>query len=183
MKHGNSWKTLSTKTVYQNKWMRVREDKVLMPSGEKGIYGVVEKVSFVVIIPFIGDKIVLVRQYRYPVQSDSWEFPSGGKDKETENMKKAALRELQEETGLLTNNLMELGTLWLAPGHHSQHFTIFVAKDCKWGKKNLDNSEGDMRTKLFTLEELKEMVEKEIIKDSQTVAGLGLYLLRFGKRK
>lgn len=177
MKNGNSWKTLSSKIVYQNKWMKVREDEVIMPSGEKGIYGIVEKSPFVLIIPFVENKIALVKQYRYPVQSESWEFPEGLKDGEVENLKEAAARELQEETGLITNHLKEIGTLWLAPGHHTQKYTIFVAEDCRWGEKNLESSEKDMETKLFTLDELKKMIKNGVIKDSPTVASFGLYLL------
>lgn len=172
------WKTLSTKIVYQNKWMKVREDEVMRPDGEKGEYGVVEKDPFVLIIPFVGDKIALVEQFRYPVQARSWEFPAGHKDQSNEDIKKAGIRELQEETGLLACNLKKIGTLWLAPGHHTQQCIVFVGKECKWGERKLENSEKDMITKFFTLKELKRMVSKGIIKDSPTVAALGLYLLK-----
>lgn len=173
----NSWKKLSTKVVYRNKWMKVMEDEVIFPSGEKGIFGVVEKDPFVVIIPFVENKIALVKQYRYPIESYSWEFPEGLQERASEDIKEAAKRELHEETGLLAEDLKELGTLWLAPGHNTQQYTVFVTKDCKWGEKDLEESEKDMVTEMFTLEEVKEMIIKGIIKDSPTIASLNLYLL------
>jgi ADP-ribose pyrophosphatase len=70
--------TLRTRLVYENRWMRVREDAIRRPDGSQGIYGVVEKPDFVVIAPVEEDGSVhLVEQYRYPVGARFWEFPQG----------------------------------------------------------------------------------------------------------
>lgn len=68
----------TTRTVYTNRWMNVREDEVGFPNGTRGIYGVVDKPDFVAVVPFdtLG-KIHLVRQYRYPVSGSFWEIPQG----------------------------------------------------------------------------------------------------------
>jgi ADP-ribose pyrophosphatase len=68
--------TLGTRIVYENRWMRVREDAIRRRDGSEGIYGVVEKPDFVAIVPLEDDgRIHLVQQYRYPVGARYWEFP------------------------------------------------------------------------------------------------------------
>src|ERR1700736_5982121 len=70
--------TTSTRFVYENRWMRVREDAIRRRDGSEGIYGVVEKPDFVVIVPVEEDGGVhLVEQYRYPVRGRYWELPQG----------------------------------------------------------------------------------------------------------
>ena len=66
--------TTGTRVVYQNNWMRVREDAIRRRDGSAGIYGVVEKDDFVVVVPVEADGSVhLVQQYRYPVRARFWE--------------------------------------------------------------------------------------------------------------
>jgi len=69
--------TLESRVVYQNKWMSVREDKIRRASGVEGIFGVVDKADFVVILPIQDGYIHLVEQYRYPVEGRFWELPQG----------------------------------------------------------------------------------------------------------
>ena len=68
--------TLSTRVVYKNKWMTVREDRIRRLSGAEGIYGVVDKPDFVVILPVQDGLIHLVEQYRYPVACLLYTSPS-----------------------------------------------------------------------------------------------------------
>ena len=97
----NPWTTLGSRPVYENPWIKVREDQVLRPDGQPGIYGVVEfKNRAVGVLPVEDDGAVwLVGQYRYPLQAYSWEIPEGGCP-EGETPEETARRELQEETGL-----------------------------------------------------------------------------------
>ncbi len=69
--------TTGTRMVYENRWMRVREDAIRRRDGSAGIYGVVEKPDFVVVVPMAEGVIHLVQQYRYPVQGRWWELPQG----------------------------------------------------------------------------------------------------------
>jgi 8-oxo-dGTP pyrophosphatase MutT (NUDIX family) len=177
MKINRLWKKLSSRIVYKNKWMSVREDKVIRPDGKKGIFGVVEKDTFIVVIPLFKNKIALVSQYRYPVRAQSLEFPEGHREGSKEGIKEVATRELMEETGLSSTKLRKLGTLWLAPGHNTQKYIVFIAENCTRGKRVLEGSEKDMKTEFYTLAEVKKMVQKGIIKDSPTIASLMLFLL------
>jgi hypothetical protein len=70
--------TLATRVVYEHRWMRVREDSIRRRDGSDGIYGVVEKPDFVVIVPVEQDRSLhLVQQFRYPVGARYWELPQG----------------------------------------------------------------------------------------------------------
>ena len=77
--------TLSSREVYRNHWMRLREDEILRGNGEKGIYGVVEKHDAAIILPIDGDRIWLVDQFRYTIGERALELPQGGWEMEVEN--------------------------------------------------------------------------------------------------
>src|SRR5690349_11954310 len=98
MSDRNPWQTLHSRTVYQNAWIRVREDQVTRPDGTPGIYGVVElKPSIGVVVLNDADQIALVGQWRYVHGRFSWEIPTGGSCVGDETILDAARRELVEE--------------------------------------------------------------------------------------
>ena len=92
--------TLSSREVYRNHWMRLREDEILRNNGEKGIYGVVEKHDAAIILPIDGDRIWLVDQFRYTIGERALELPQGGWEMEVENPEELARGELREEIGM-----------------------------------------------------------------------------------
>lgn len=123
-------KQLSTKTVYENKWMKVREDEVEFSNGGKGIYGVVEKPDFAMVIPLDKDGFHLVKQYRYPVGKSYWEFPQGSyEENPVIDPTELAKHELQEETGLLATKITKVGYLYEAYGYCNQGFHIFFSRE------------------------------------------------------
>ncbi|WGL53656.1 NUDIX hydrolase [Nocardioides sp. BP30] len=118
-----TWETLSSRRVYENPWITVREDDVRRPDGTPGIYGVVEvrhPAVFVVPVTDAGE-VVLVRQHRYTIGRESLEIPAGGTD--GEDVLAAARRELVEETGYDAGDLRLLAEVYSlngvsrAPGH------------------------------------------------------------------
>ena len=73
------WRTTSSRPVYENRWIRVREDIAEMPDGRTTLYGVVQCAECVGILPFVDrDTVLLVGQYRYVAQGFYWEMPTGG---------------------------------------------------------------------------------------------------------
>jgi ADP-ribose pyrophosphatase len=110
MKH-NPWITLNSKIVYQNPWIKIREDKVTCPDGNPGIYGVVETVNATGVVA-LNDKneIYLVGQYRYPINTYSWEIIEGG-GKPGETPLQTIQRELIEEAGLIAEEWTILGNI------------------------------------------------------------------------
>lgn len=162
-------KQLDSKIVYQNKWMTLREDKILRASGAEGTYSVLDKTDFVVIVPIQNNHVYLVEQYRYPVKGRYWEFPQGALEGDLEsNHLDAAKRELREETGLIANNMVYVGHQFLAYGYSSQGYHIYLATDLVQGPNDLDSEEEDLVSKKVTIEAFEEMLRTEVIKDATT---------------
>jgi 8-oxo-dGTP pyrophosphatase MutT (NUDIX family) len=126
----NPWKTLSTREVYSNPWIRVREDQVINPSGNPGIYGVVEyKNRAVGVIPIDDEGFTwLVGQYRYTHDIYEWEIPEGGCP-EDESLIECAERELLEETGIIARDYeMIFDGIQLSNSVSNEKAWIFVAR-------------------------------------------------------
>ena len=105
----NPWKRLRSKIVYENSWIKVREDRVRRPDGQPGLYGVVLIAPCVVVVPIREDgRTLLLGQWRYTLGRYSWELPNGA-GKKGESYVKAARRELREEGGLTVKRLYSLG--------------------------------------------------------------------------
>ena len=167
-------KRLSRRTVYANRWMTVHEDCVRFPDGSEGIYGVVDKVDFVLIVPEHSDgRFQLVQQYRYPVAAR--EFPQGSWETRADaDPEMVARGELEEETGLRATSLTKLGHLFEAYGFSNQGIHLYLATGLTRGRANRDREEQDMRTAAFSHGEITEMILAGQIKDAPTIAALGL---------
>ena len=163
--------TLTSRQVYANPWMTVREDAIRLPDGSDSIYGVIDKPTFALVIPRDGDRLHLVEQFRYPVGRRSWEFPQGtAPDRADVDPAELATRELAEETGLRAGRMERLGRLDVAPGMSSQRGHVFLATGLTEGPTARERSEQDMRTAWFTVAEFEEMVRAGGLADSQSLA-------------
>lgn len=137
----NPWRTLSSKEMYDNAWIRVREDSVVRPDGEPGIYGVVHfKNTAVGVLPIEDDHIYLVGQYRYPLEQYSWEIPEGGCTT-GEDPLAAAQRELEEETGLRAANWGKMGEAHLSNSVSDEYAVWFVATSLTQGEHRPEGTE------------------------------------------
>src|SRR5580658_4287562 len=97
---GRTITTLSSREVYKNQWLRLREDEILRSNGKRGIYGVVEKDDAAIILPIDHGRVWLVEQFRYTIEEREIELPQGGWEMEVENPEELARGELKEELGL-----------------------------------------------------------------------------------
>lgn len=169
-------KAVSSQLVYQNKWMRVREDALVYADGSSGIYGVVDKPDFALILPVHADKrIQLVEQYRYPVGARFWECPQGSWEGNSDVAPEVlAQGELQEETGFAAARMRHIGHLHEAYGFCNQGFHVFLATDLSPAEARRDMQEQDMRTAAFALADVKEMIATGAIKDAPTIAAIAL---------
>jgi 8-oxo-dGTP pyrophosphatase MutT (NUDIX family) len=166
---------VSTRVAYANPWMTVREDSVRMSDGSLGVYGVVEKPDFALIIPVAEGGVWMVEQFRYPVGRRGWEFPmgswpAGGGGSALD----LARHELAEETGLTASTWRHLGRLAQANGFSTQGFDVFMASDLVEGPPNREATEQDMVHRLVTEPELARMIRHGAVIDAATLAALTL---------
>ncbi|MFP5020114.1 NUDIX domain-containing protein [Pseudonocardia phyllosphaerae] len=169
----------STRRVYTNNWMTVREDGIRRLDGTEGIYGVVDKPTYALVIPRDEDgRLHLVEQYRYPVGARRWEFPAGtAPDRADQDPAELAVRELVEETGLAAAGMTFLGMLDVAPGMSSQRGHVYLATGLTAGPPQREHQEQDMRAAWFTPAEFEDMVRRGELTDAQTLAAWALLAL------
>lgn len=171
-------KRIDSREVYSNNWMTVREDRIRRTDGSNGIYGVVDKPDYALVIPLSGNEVQLVEQFRYPLGIRRWEFPQGTAPERAElPPRELAARELREETGLSAGKLVEIGLLDVAPGMSSQRGRVFLATDLTEGEPERELEEQDMRTAWFERGQIERMIADGEITDAQSVAAYTLLLL------
>jgi 8-oxo-dGTP pyrophosphatase MutT (NUDIX family) len=167
----NPWTTLSTRVVYDNPWISVREDTVVHPSGERGIYGVVHyKNKAIGVLAIEGDEIYLVGQYRYPLGRYSWEIPEGGCP-EGEEPLAAARRELEEETGLRAALWRKLGEAHLSNSVSDELAIWYLATQLSQGETRPEGSE-QLSVRRVPLRDALRMISDGEITDSVTLIAL-----------
>ncbi|HEY2859757.1 MAG TPA: NUDIX hydrolase [Terracidiphilus sp.] len=179
---GPSIKTLNSREVYRNAWMRLREDEILRSNGKRGIYGVVEKDEAAIVIPIDGDRIWLVEQFRYTIQENALELPQGGWEMADVDPEELARGELREETGLKAANMTQLGSTWVAYGYTRQKQHVFLATGLTQAEKEPDEEEHDIVVRNMPVAEFEQMMLDGKVRDGCTLAAWGLYLLWKAKR-
>lgn len=171
--------TIGSRVVYQNRWMRVREDAIRRSDGREGVYGVIEKTDFVVIAPIDNGVIHLVEQYRYPVKQRCWELPQGSwEDQPGTDPNVLARAELREETGLSAARMTHVAYLHMAYGYSTQGYHIYLAGGLTHGERDLDDEESGLISRAFALAEVEQMMLDGTITDATTIAALGLLRLK-----
>jgi 8-oxo-dGTP pyrophosphatase MutT (NUDIX family) len=172
----NPFKTLSTKIVYQNPWMRIREDAIIRPDGTEGIYGVMESRNSVAITALNEkNEVYIIRSFKYPVSEWSWGLPGGGG--EDEDALIASKRELAEETGITANEWNVLGETRVSSGLMTERMAVLLARDLTFGEKiDADDSDLISEGKFVSFDTIDEMIKDHQIDDAQTVTGLYLAL-------
>jgi 8-oxo-dGDP phosphatase len=170
--------TISTRQVYENPWLRFREDKIRRADGSEGIYAVVDKPTYALVIPLDGDRLHMVEQFRYPLGLRRWEFPQGTAPglADTDPLELAA-RELREETGLRAGQMTELGLLDVAAGMSSQRGRVFLATELTEGPHEREHEEQDMRTGWVERKELEAMIQRQEVTDAQSIAAYAMLLM------
>ena len=168
----NPWTTLSTKDIYENPWIKVKEDQVLNPSNNPGIYTTVHfKNTALGIIPLDEDgNTWLVGQYRYPLNEYSWEIPMGGGAAE-EIPLAAAKRELKEETGLVAEKWEVLMKIHTSNSVTDEVGFIYLAQNLQQQETATEETEQLQLWKLPFSEALQMALNGKIT-DSISVAGI-----------
>jgi 8-oxo-dGDP phosphatase len=170
---------VASREIYRNPWLVLREDDIRRPDGSRGIYSVVDKPTYALVMPYDGGRFRLVEQFRYPLGARRWEFPQGTApglaDVEPSVL---AERELREETGLRATSFEALGQLDTAAGMTSQRGWVFLATGISEGDSDREHEEQDMHSAWFPREDVEQMIRSGVIADAQSIAAYGLFLLR-----
>ena len=162
------WRRLTTRPVYQNRWISVREDQVEMPDGRTTIYGVVTCAGCVGVLPFVDpDTVVLVGQYRYVAGGFYWEMPTGAMQA-GESEEAAVQRELAEEAGYEADRLVKLCAYHTSKSVVDETANIYLAEGLRSVSRAADPTEF-IEVRTFPFDEVVRMVERDEIKDSMTV--------------
>ena len=163
--------TLSSSPVFDGKIVQVRVDTVRLPDGREATREVVGHSPAAVVVPIDAeDNVVLVRQYRYPVGAALLEAPAGIVEG-PEAPEDCAQRELQEETGYLSEDLKSLGRFWSSPGFCTELLYAYVARDLRPSKLAPDADE-NIQIEKVPLSRVTELVRTGEIQDAKTIAAL-----------
>ena len=167
-------KTLSTKEIYNGSFFTVEKLEVLLPDGNKSTREIVRHCGAVALIAFTkNEKILLVEQFRKPIDKVLFEIPAG-KLELNEDPAECARRELEEETGYTSKDVEFLGKSAMTPGFCDEMMYFYYADNLSQGLKGGDEDEF-INVHEFTLDEINLMISKGEIIDSKTITGIKLF--------
>jgi len=165
---------IKSEIVYRGKVFNTRIDQIEYNSGNKAVREVAEHPGGAVDVPVTNDgKIVMVTQHRFPIDKVLLELPAGKLGK-NEDPFVCAKRELEEETGYKSENIIELGSIYTTPGYSSERLWIYLARDLKAGNHNREEGEFGMEMFEFKLNEIEEKIFTGEIVDGKTICGIFL---------
>jgi 8-oxo-dGTP pyrophosphatase MutT (NUDIX family) len=168
------WKIVSSQTVFDNPWCQVRQDEVQLPKGEViGDFYVNVRPDIVVILPITPQKeIVFVRQYRHAVGQILLELPAGTFNPKTEDKQIAAARELEEETGYIAPQLIQLAKVYDNPVKDTNEIYLFLAENVQPASTQQLDATEDIEVVVLPIEEALAKISTNEICVSGTIAAL-----------
>jgi 8-oxo-dGTP pyrophosphatase MutT (NUDIX family) len=168
----NPWTVLSKKTAYENNWIRIDHHEVLNPAGGPGIYGTVHYKAHAIGVVPLDEKgnVILVGQYRFPLEEYSWEIPEGGGHQEL-SILQSAQRELCEECGLAAKHWLKIQEMDLSNSVSDERGTLFLAWDLFSAEGEPEATER-IETARIPFWQAVERVKRGEIRDSMSVTGL-----------
>ena len=164
-------KTLKSEYVFRGKVIDVKRDDVEISNGRKSIREVVEHSGGVTILALKDNgNILFVRQFRYPIKSVSLELPAG-KLEQGENPDLAAKRELEEETGYVSDDWIKLGFIYTSVGFCDEKLYLYFVKNLQFKKENPDEDE-IIECEEYSIKQVLEMVDDGRINDAKTICAI-----------
>ena len=170
--HEKAWTTLSSKEIYDNPWIHVRENQVTNPSGGQSLYGLIHfKNKSAAAIPLDEEgNTWIVGQHRYSLNEYSWEIPMGGYPADGDSLE-GAKRELKEETGITAQDWQLLTRIHTSNSVTDEEGFIYLARDLSFGETEFDDTE-DLTVKKLPIIEAIDMALNGEITDAISLAGL-----------
>ena len=172
------WKTLDSKIVLEDPFMVVKKDRVKTPDGKEIGWVYIDHSDGVVVIPITEDKkLVTIKQYRYTVKEFAVEFPAGAVH-EGEAPEQTARRELEEETGFKTDELVKIGEVYEAYSYSTRKMHIFLARVSKKVGQKLDHGSGEFEDIKIELKPIEEVFSDMTNKVTSSVFHSTLFFLK-----
>ncbi len=163
---------IESEEIYDGQVVHLYKDTVELPNGKCATRETIRHVGAVAIVPLTEDgKVVVERQFRYPLDCVITEIPAGKLDSKSEDRLSAAKRELEEETGLIASDWMELGDYYPAAAYTDEVITMYLARGLQKGTRNLDEDEF-LNIMEVSLDELVEEIMQGKIADGKTQVAL-----------
>lgn len=164
-------KMIGSHRIFDGQLLKVLRDTVQLPNGKEAVREWIDHPGAAAVVPILSDgRIVMVRQYRYPVHKITLEIPAGKLDPE-EAPEKCALRELKEETGYTAHTLRKLTAMRTAMAYTNETIYLYAAENLDAGAQCTDEDEF-INTEIFTPEEIYRMIEAGHIDDSKSIVAL-----------
>lgn len=170
--------------VYKGSILDIYKDTMLAPNGKKEIWDFVShRMGAACVLPVLEDgRLLLVRQYRPALDRETLEVPAGCRDSVEEDPMLCAKRELEEETGVVSDNICRLLSLKSTVAFCNEQIEVFLARDLRQSQQMLDEME-DISVEIYTLEEVEKMIYEGRIQDAKTVAAVLAYANLVHKEK
>lgn len=168
-------KTLSSKLIYEGRAVKLRVDTVQMPSGRQTTREIVEHVDCVAIIAVdADDNVLLVNQFRKPVEKELLEIPAGCIDP-GESPVDCVCRELREETGYLPRKVERLGGFYSAPGYCTEYLHLYLATDLTSNPLHAEDTESIQLIRV-PISQILSLITSGTLCDAKSIAGLLTFL-------
>ncbi|HEY81786.1 MAG TPA: NUDIX hydrolase [Dehalococcoidia bacterium] len=168
-------KTLASKLIYQGRAVKLRLDTVETANGRQTTREIVEHSDCIAIIAIDrDDNVLLVKQFRKPVEKELLEIPAGGIDP-GESPKEAVCREMREETGYLPQKIKRLGGFYSAPGYCTEYLHLYLATDLVPSQLFAEDTESISLVRV-PISQIPGLIASEKICDAKSIAGLLTYL-------
>lgn len=163
---------ISSEKIYDGRILHVTKDTVSLPNGDISTRELIRHVGACCVVPLMEDgRVIVERQFRYPLDMVITEIPAGKLDSKEEDRLEAAKRELLEETGITADEWINLGDIHPAAAYTDEKLTMYLAKKLHFGDQNLDEDEF-LNIEAVPLAELVDQVMEGEITDSKTIAAL-----------
>lgn len=169
--------TISRQIIYSGRVVKLMIDTVKTPDGRETTREVVEHSGCVAVIAVDADgNVLLVSQFRKPVETELLEIPAGGIDA-GEDAEAAVRREMREETGYMPKRVELLGGFYSAPGYCTEYLHLYLGSDLVHSPLNAEDTEG-IKLIRVPVSRVSELITSGKIRDAKSIAGLLIYLRR-----
>ncbi|BBI33111.1 NUDIX domain-containing protein [Cohnella abietis] len=175
-KHPFYEETLETKPIFEGRIISLQVDTVRLPNGETATREIVRHPGAVAVVALVDNKMLVVEQFRKPLEKAQVEIPAGKLDA-GEEPEAAAIRELEEETGYRARSIVHLQSFSTSPGFADEIVHIYFTDDLEQGEVHLDDEEF-LTCEAITLEQAQEYIKAGRICDAKTVLAVYAWQLR-----